>query len=184
MFILVQDRYLSECMDNKLDKTVSNVVKLLKQRNWSIAVAESCTGGLLAQTITSVAGASSVFELGICTYSNRMKNKFLEVPLDTLEKYGAVSSQTAIAMAQGIQKQSGADVCISVTGIAGPDGGTAETPVGTVYIGFYFRGEYFAKLPKLWELENKSRENIRCCAALYAFRVVEEFLTEDFNNNE
>ena len=113
MFILVQDRYLSECDDNKLDKTVSDVVKLLKQRNWKIASAESCTGGFVSQMITSVSGASSVFELGLCTYSDRMKHNLLGVPEEILQKYGAVSPQTAEAMVRGLHKKSGADVCIS-----------------------------------------------------------------------
>lgn len=176
---MVQDRYLSECADNKLDKTVSNVVKLLKQRNWKIASAESCTGGLVSEIITSVAGASSVFELGLCTYSNRMKNKFLDVPDDLLEKYGAVSSQTAEAMARGLHEKSGADVCISVTGIAGPDGGTESTPVGTVYIGFWFDGKCFVRLPELWKLDDKSRKNIRLSAVRYALETVEKLLSED-----
>ena len=131
---MVQDRYLSECDDNKLDKTVSDVVKLLKQRNWKIASAESCTGGFVSQMITSVSGASSVFELGLCTYSDRMKHNLLGVPEEILQKYGAVSPQTAEAMVRGLHKKSGADVCISVTGIAGPDGGTEKTPVGTVLL--------------------------------------------------
>lgn len=176
---MVQDRYLSECMDNKLDKTVSDVVKLLKKRNWKIASAESCTGGLVSQMITSVAGASSVFELGVCTYSDRMKHKLLGVPEEILEKYTAVSSQTAEAMVKCLYEKSGADVCISVTGIAGPDGGTEKTPVGTVYIGFRFDGKYFVRLPELWKLENKSRENIRLSAVEYAFETVLEMLTED-----
>lgn len=182
MFILVQDRYLSECMDNKLDKTVSNVVKLLKQRNWHIAVAESCTGGMLSQMITSVAGASSVFELGLCTYSNRIKHEILGVSEDILEKCSAVSSQTAEAMVKGLREKSGAEVCISVTGIAGPSGGTDLTPIGTVYTGFYFNGKIFVKLPELWKLKDKSRENIRLSAAGYAFKTVEKLLTEDSLN--
>lgn len=177
---MVQDRYLSECMDNKLDKTVEHVVKLLKQRKWTLSTAESCTGGFLSKSITSVAGASAVFECGICTYSDRIKNKLLDVPDEILEKYGAVSSQTAEAMALGIHNVSGAELCISVTGIAGPDGGTDEKPVGTVYIGFYFNGRCFSRLPDLWNLEDKSRENIRKTATAYSFRVAEALLMEEF----
>jgi len=167
-------------MDNKLDKTVSDVVKLLKQRNWKIASAESCTGGLISQLITSVPGASDVFELGLCTYSDHMKNKFLGVPEDILQKYTAVSIQTAEAMVRGLHEKSEAEVCISVTGIAGPGGGTVKIPVGTVYIGFWFNGNCFAELLELWRLENKSRENIRLSAVKYAFGTVLKLLTEDF----
>ena len=181
---MVQDRYLSECDDNKLDKSVSDVVKLLKQRNWKIASAESCTGGFVSQMITSVSGASSVFELGLCTYSDRMKHNLLGVPEEILQKYGAVSPQTAEAMVRGLHKKSGADVCISVTGIAGPDGGTEKTPVGTVYIGFWFDGRCFVRLPELWELDDKSRKNIRLSAVKYAFETVENLLSEDSLKNE
>ena len=162
-----------------LDKTVTNVVELLKQRGLAIAVAESCTGGLLSELITSVSGASEIFELGICTYSENMKQKMLGVSAETIENFGVVSSQTALAMADGLKKCSGADVCISVTGIAGPSGGTAEQPVGTVYIGFIVGEKRFFRLPELWLLSDKSRNNIRLAAAEYAFRVVEDLLMED-----
>ncbi len=170
----------SECSFANLDKTVTNVVKLLKHRGHTIAFAESCTGGLLSELITSVSGASEVFELGICTYSERIKMKYLDVPEETLGSYGVVSSQTALAMVQGLKKASGADICVSVTGIAGPGGGTPETPVGTVYIGFDVYGRQFVRLPGLWRLENKSRDNIRISAAEYIYRTIEEILMEAY----
>lgn len=174
----------SEYSVSNLDKTVTNVVKLLKRRGLTVATAESCTGGLLSELITSVSGASDIFELGICTYSNRIKQQFLGVPAEMLKMYGAVSSETALSMVQGLKKCSGADICISVTGIAGPSGGTAETPVGTVYIGFDICGRQFVRLPELWKLENKSRENIRHSAAYYAFRIIEEILMEAVHSDE
>ena len=161
-----------------LDKSVTSVVKLLKQRNLTISTAESCTGGLLSEMITSVSGASEIFELGICTYSERIKHEFLGVPMEEIEKYGVVSEQVALSMVRGLTKRSGADICVSVTGIAGPSGGTPEQPVGTVYIGFDICGEQFVRLPKLWELEDRSRDNIRRCAADFAFKEIEKKIME------
>lgn len=180
----MQSGYSSECLDGNLDKTVTNVVKLLKHRGLTISTAESCTGGLLSELITSVSGASEVFELGICTYSEKTKHKFLSVPDSVIRCCGVVSEETALAMVQGLKKISGADVCVSVTGIAGPGGGTPETPVGTVYIGFDICGRQFVKLPDLRTLKDKSRNNIRHTAAMYAFGIIEEILMEAIQNNE
>ena len=168
----------TEYLSGNLDKTVTNVVKLLERNGWTISTAESCTGGLLSQLITSVAGASGVFELGVCTYSERTKNEILGVPLADIEMYGVVSEAVALDMVRGLKKKSGADVCVSVTGIAGPSGGTPETPVGTVWIGFDIAGRQFARLPKLWELSDKSRSSIRMAAAGYVFETLEKFLSE------
>ena len=161
-----------------LDNSVTTVVELLKQKKLTISTAESCTGGLLSEMITSVSGASEVFELGICTYSERIKHEFLGVPMEEIEKYGVVSEQVALSMVKGLKKRSGADICVSVTGIAGPSGGTPEQPVGTVYIGFDICGEQFVRLPKLWELEDRSRDNIRRCAADFAFKEIEKKIME------
>lgn len=114
---------------------VEELVKLLSEKNKKIATAESCTGGMIAQMITSVAGSSAVFDCGVVAYANQIKMTILGVHAQTLEQYGAVSEQTAFEMAQGVQKLSGADYAVSVTGIAGPGGGSAEKPVGTVYVG-------------------------------------------------
>ena len=168
----------SECNSDKLDKTVTNVVKLLERKELTIATAESCTGGLLSELITSVSGASAVFELGICTYSERMKTEFLGVPAGIIRDFGVVSEQTALSMVRGLKKCSGADVCVSVTGIAGPSGGTAETPVGTVYIGFDICGRQFVSLPELCKLSDMRRANIRRCAAAFVFETVEKMLME------
>ena len=168
----------SECNSDKLDKTVTNVVKLLERKELTIATAESCTGGLLSELITSVSGASAVFELGICTYSERMKTEFLGVPAGIIRDFGVVSEQTALSMVRGLKKCSGADVCVSVTGIAGPSGGTAETPVGTVYIGFDICGRQFVSLPELCKLSDMRRANMRRCAAAFVFETVERMLME------
>ena len=119
-----------------LDKTARNVVQLLKARGKTLTTAESCTGGLISAEITSVPGSSEVFGFGLCTYANEAKMKLLGVNASTLETEGAVSLTTAMEMAVGARELSGADYAVSVTGIAGPDGGTAEKPVGTVCFGF------------------------------------------------
>lgn len=174
----------SECMSVNLDKTVTNVVKLLKSKGWTISTAESCTGGLLSELITSVSGASEVFELGICTYSERIKNEYLGVPMNDIEKYGVVSEEVARSMVRGLKKCSGADVCISVTGIAGPGGGTEKTPVGTVFIGMTVGDREEVFLPELWKLNDLSRENIRRSAAAFAFAAAEKMLMEACCINE
>lgn len=111
------------------------VYKLLKNKNMSVSFAESCTGGMISGRLTNVSGVSSVFMDSIVTYSNEAKMKFLGVKEETLKQFGAVSSETAIEMAQGIKRVSVTDFGVSVTGIAGPDGGTPEKPVGLFYIG-------------------------------------------------
>ena len=104
-------------------------------RGLTVAVAESCTGGLIAATITSVAGASGYFLGGVVSYSNHAKVAFLDVPQDMLEAHGAVSAQVAGAMAAGARARFAADLAIGITGIAGPEGGSEEKPVGLTYVG-------------------------------------------------
>lgn len=116
------------------------VVDILKEKGYSVTTAESCTGGRLAARIMNVAGASEIYNEGYITYSNEAKRKLLGVKEKTLDDFGAVSSQTAAEMAEGAAKAAGADAALSVTGIAGPDGGTKEKPVGLVYIGCYVKG--------------------------------------------
>jgi nicotinamide-nucleotide amidase len=117
------------------DDTLESVVgKLLKEKGRKLATAESCTAGLLSAKITDIPGSSDYFERGLATYSNRSKIELLGVPEEILSTYGAVSVQTAEAMATGVREKSGADYGLAITGIAGPDGGTDEKPVGTVFI--------------------------------------------------
>jgi len=132
-------------MVTKLDKAAENVVQLLMERGSTLATAESCTGGLISAEITSVSGSSAVFGFGVCTYANEAKMKLLGVREETLASAGAVSEETAVQMAEGIRELSGADYAVSVTGIAGPTGGTPEKPVGTVYIGCSTKTETTAK---------------------------------------
>lgn len=122
------------------DSLESVLAQLLIKKNMTIAVAESCTGGLLSATLVNYAGISKVFMDGVVTYSNEAKMKRLGVRGDTLDKYGAVSSQVATEMAEGIAKTANTNIGLSTTGIAGPDGGTLEKPIGLVYIGMYLNG--------------------------------------------
>lgn len=118
------------------DQTLAEVVgEHLAQTGQSLAIAESCTGGLLASLVTEIPGSSRYFTYGWVTYSNRAKNTELQVPMEMIDKHGAVSEQVARAMAQGTRQRSGADYAIAITGIAGPGGGSEQKPVGLVYIG-------------------------------------------------
>jgi PncC family amidohydrolase len=119
-----------------LDENALEVVvgQLLKRRGLTLAVAESCTGGLVSHRITDVPGSSAYYQGSVTSYSNEIKARVLHVKHDTLERYGAVSEQTAREMAQGVRDVLYADIGLAVTGVAGPDGGTPEKPVGLVYI--------------------------------------------------
>lgn len=166
----------TEVTPENLDRLVTDVVKLLLSKGVTIATAESCTGGLLSELITSVPGASKIFEIGVCTYSNKIKHEYLGVPKSMFSRYGAVSRQVALAMVSGLQRQSGADICISVTGTAGPGGGTLEKPVGTVYVGISCGNKQIVKLLKFWKLKDKSRDNIRMNTAFCIFSFLRQML--------
>ena len=111
------------------------IVLLLKRKKLKIALAESCTGGMISSAITSVSGSSKVFTMGLVTYSNQAKTSLLKIPPKKLKKYGAVSAQCSLAMVNNLSKICKSKVCVSVTGIAGPKGGSKQKPVGLVYIG-------------------------------------------------
>lgn len=122
-----------------------SIVELLKEKELTLTTAESCTGGLVAARLTNVAGVSEVFRQGLVTYSNRAKRKLLDVKKSTLKEHGAVSDKTAKEMAKNGAFITGADICISVTGIAGPDGGTEEKPVGLVYMACCYKNQVTVK---------------------------------------
>ena len=111
------------------------IVSLLKRKKIKISIAESCTGGLLSSAITSVSGSSKVFTMGLVTYSNKAKASVLKVSKKIIQKYGAVSIKCCLAMINNLSKISKSQVCISITGVAGPKGGSKQKPVGLVYIG-------------------------------------------------
>ncbi len=134
------------------------VVRLLKKHELTVTTAESCTGGLLAARLVNVPGVSDVFREGFITYANRSKRKILDVSKSTLKKYGAVSEQTAKEMATGGVFATDADVCVAITGLAGPDGGTEEKPVGLVYIACYLREKVRVERYQFKGDRNKIRE--------------------------
>ena len=111
------------------------IISLIKRKKMKLAIAESCTGGMLSSAITSVSGSSKVFTMGLVTYSNQAKTSILKVPQKIIKKYGAVSVQCCLAMVNNLSKISKSKVCVSITGIAGPKGGSRLKPVGLVYIG-------------------------------------------------
>ena len=116
-------------------RLAETVLAVCRSRGWRVATAESCTGGLVAAALIAIAGASDVVERGLVTYSNKAKIELLGVPPETIAGYGAISAETAAAMAQGAVARAGVDLAVSVTGIAGPGGGTPQKPVGLVYLG-------------------------------------------------
>jgi len=119
------------------------IVSLLKRKKFKIAVAESCTGGLLSSTITSVSGSSKIFTMGLVTYSNYAKSNILKISKKLITKHGSVSIQCCLAMVNNLKKISKAEVCVSITGIAGPRGGSKLKPVGLVYIGIIIGKKVF-----------------------------------------
>ena len=122
------------------------VAKLLIARGWTLALAESCTGGLVSAALTNLAGSSDWFERGYITYSNQAKTECLDVAAETIKSFGAVSEQVAKAMSEGAQKNAGVNVSVSITGIAGPAGGSIEKPVGTVCFGWTIQKENLAAI--------------------------------------
>ena len=138
---------------------VEELVNKLMEKNLIISTAESCTGGLLAKKITDISGSSRIFEMGLISYANRIKNEFLEVPNDVFSTVGAVSEETAKQMAIGITKLAKSDIGVGITGIAGPTGGTPEKPVGLVYYSVYFKEEDKLIVKKL--LLKGNRDEIR-----------------------
>jgi len=139
----------------KLSQKVFNV---LKKKRLKISFAESCSGGLLSSTITSINGSSKVFSIGLITYSNQSKINLLKVPKKTITKYGAVSYETCLQMVKNLNKISKTHISVSITGIAGPKGGTKEKPVGLVFIGIKKGNK---TLVKKYLFKNKQRTSVQ-----------------------
>ncbi len=152
----------------KVEKIEEVLGKMLIDRGLTLSSAESCTGGLISSTLISYPGISEVFTEGAVTYSNEAKIRRLNVKKETLDKYGAVSEQVAIEMAEGIAKTSRTNIGIATTGIAGPGGGTAEKPVGLVYIGICIKGKAYARR----YIFNGNREDVRNLATMSALDMV------------
>lgn len=157
-------------------KAETELVELLKKKKMFVASAESLTGGLVAARITSVPGASEVFECGVCSYSNRIKHKLLGVTKETLAKYSEYSTECAKEMAQGVRQLSGADIGVSTTGIAGPAGGSKEKPVGTVYVGIALKND--SKAYELHFGSENNREEIRSLTVDFAIKLILDALKD------
>ena len=144
-----------------MKKLSLRVVKLLSKKKLNISFAESCTGGLLASSITSISGSSKIFTLGLITYSNQAKINILKVPKKTIRKYGAVSYETCLSMVKNLNKISKTNISVSITGVAGPSGGTKQKPVGLVYVGIKkgnktLVNKYLFKIKKRSLIQNES----------------------------
>jgi len=171
---------MNRCMDDfygrfsqyiygSLEDTLEGVVvALLKEQSKTVSFAESCTGGMIASTIVNVSGSSEVFKESFVTYANQAKIKYLNVTPNVLNEFGAVSNECAYEMVKGLHNQTKAQVCLSVTGIAGPTGGTEEKPVGLVYFGLYLDGE----IKTYRRVFNGNREMIRSRAMIYGLNTI------------
>ena len=156
-----------------LNNKSKKIVSLLKRKKLKISFAESCTGGLLSSVITSVSGSSKVFNLGLVAYSNQSKTKVLKVPKNIIRKYGSVSEQVCLTMVKNLNKISKTNISVSITGIAGPSGGTKIKPVGLVYVGIK-RGNKVEV--KKYFFKNKGRSYIQKIAVNKSLGLILSFL--------
>ena len=152
-----------------MKKNAQKIIKLLRKKKLKISFAESCTGGLLSSSITSISGSSKVFTIGLVTYSNQAKIKLLKVNKKTILKHGAVSYETCLSMVKNLSKISKTNISVSVTGIAGPKGGTKQKPVGLVYIGIK-RGNKTIIRKNLFK--NKNRYSIQKSTVNQAHKMI------------
>ena len=156
-----------------MKKLSQKIVNLLRKKKFKISFAESCTGGLLSSSVTSISGSSKVFTLGFVTYSNLSKINTLKVPKNTIRKYGAVSYETCLSMVKNLNKISKTNISVSITGVAGPNGGTKQKPVGLVYIGIKKNKK---TLIKKYLFKNKKRIAIQRSAVNKALNTILSFL--------
>lgn len=166
---------MAESKITELKTIEERIAALLKEHHLTVTTAESCTGGLIAATLVNVPGISSQFEEGYITYSNEAKEKLLGVSHETLQQFGAVSAQTAEEMAMGAKKAANADVSIVSTGIAGPDGGTAEKPVGLVYLGCCCKEQ--SKVER--HIFSGNRQEVRMASVQAALTLVEQMIQQE-----
>jgi len=156
-----------------MKKLSQKVVKILKKKKLKVSFAESCTGGLLSSTITSISGSSKVFTIGLVTYSNQSKINLLKVPKNIIRKHGAVSYETCLTMVKNLSKISKTNISVSITGIAGPKGGTKKKPVGVVFIGIKKNNK---TLVKKHLFKNKKRTSFQRAAVIKALNLILSFL--------
>ena len=156
-----------------MKKLSQKIVRLLNKKKLKISFAESCTGGLLSSSITSISGSSKVFTLGLVTYSNQSKINTLKVPKKTIIKHGAVSYESCLSMVKNLNKISKTNISISITGIAGPKGGSKQKPVGLVFIGIKKGNK---TLVKKYLLKNKKRSSIQRASVNKALNLILTFV--------
>ena len=156
-----------------MKKISQKIVRLLEKKRLKISFAESCTGGLLSSTITQISGSSKVFTIGLVTYSNQSKINTLKVPKNTIRKYGAVSYETCLSMVKNLNKISKTNISVSVTGIAGPRGGSKKKPVGLVFIGIKKGNK---TLVRKYLFKNKKRISIQRAAVNKALNLILNFI--------
>ena len=156
-----------------MKKLSQKIVRLLEKKRLKISFAESCTGGLLSSTITSISGSSKVFTIGLVTYSNQSKISALKVPKKTIRKHGAVSYETCLSMVKNLNKISKTNISVSITWIAGPKGGTKKKPVGLVFIGIKKGNK---TLVKKYLFKNKNRTSIQRVAVNNSLNLILSFI--------
>lgn len=169
----------NKSVTERLDSLSVRVVEYMITKSRTLSAAESCTGGMISERLTSVPGASRVYKGGVCSYHTEIKQKVLGVSPETLERFTVYSAQTASEMSAGVMKLMDTDCAIGVTGIAGPTGGTAEKPVGTVYVSVRFGGREIVRDLELYKkYENLDRDMIRTAASAGALELLMQLMTE------
>ena len=156
-----------------MKKLSSKIVRLLTKKRLKISFAESCTGGLLSSSITSISGSSKIFNLGLVTYSNQSKVSILKVPKNIISKHGAISYETCLSMVKNLSRISKTNISVSITGIAGPKGGTKRKPVGFVFIGIKKGNK---TLVKKYFFKNKKRISIQRAAVIKSLNLILSFI--------
>ena len=156
-----------------MKKLSQKIVRLLTKKRLKISLAESCTGGLLSSSITSISGSSKVFTIGLVTYSNQSKINILKVPISIIKKHGAVSYEACLSMVKNINKISKTNISVSITGIAGPKGGTKKKPLGLVFIGIKKGNK---TLVRKYLFKNKKRTSIQSTAVNKALNLILSFI--------
>jgi nicotinamide-nucleotide amidase len=166
-------------LNQSMTKAARALLALCKAHNLKIAAAESCTGGLLSAALTEIPGSSAVVDRGFVTYSNQAKHRMLGVPTRTLEKYGAVSRETALAMAKGALARSLADITVAITGIAGPGGGSKPKPIGLVHIAAATRSG--ARAHHEFRFGDIGRAKVRAKSVLEALAMIQELIELEYS---